>query len=140
MVVARNGKPRRANIDRRPGVTRTRLPPSWTRAIFGRPLEIKPTEADKKDAHDKDIEIETKDSKEIKEDKKDAPVFTSEKNKVKPKDSNEITISESFEKALSSAIQKKNFKKEKQEPVKEITKESKKEVTTKKSQKEKLED
>jgi hypothetical protein len=83
----------------------------------------------------KEIVIKT-DEKEIKEEK-EAIVFPSEKNKVKPKDSHEPTVSESFEKALSSAIQKKHATEDKSEIPKEAAKESKKEVQSKKTKKDK---
>jgi len=105
------------------------------------PAEEKPPKSDKKESlnkdepNEKDIKVDKKDIKEIKEAQKEAPVFTPEKNKLKPKDSYEPTVSESFEKALSSAIKKKHASKDKVE-TSENTNEIKKEAETKKTQKE----
>jgi len=98
----------------------------------------KPTIEEKKPETELNEPLKKEESKEIviKADEKETKgeiIFPSEKNSLKPKDSYEPTVSESFEKALSSAIQKKHTKKGKVE----ASKEEKKEVQTKKIQKDK---
>ncbi len=103
-------------------------------------IEEKPPELDKKETlikeESKDIDNKTdkENFNDIKEVQKEGLVFSSEKNKLKPKDSYEPTVSESFEKALSSAIQKKHATKDKVD----TSKETKKEVQIKKPQKDKI--
>jgi hypothetical protein len=102
-----------------------------------------PPEADKRpslekeESKDVDDEIDKKNLKEIKKERKDSLVFPPEKNVLKPKDTDEIKISDSFEKALSSAIEKKHAKKEKIVTEEEVNKKSKKVDQTKKTLKDK---
>ena len=100
-------------------------------------IEEKPTESDEFVSLPKEKSKDVDKQKEIKEIKldKESPVFTPEKNKLKQKDTYEPTVSESFEKALSSAIEKKHTKKDKIDTSKENTEEKKEEAQIKKTQK-----
>lgn len=114
-------------------------PDKEKQTIEGKPLEIDKKETlIKEKSKDIDNKTDKENFNEIKQLQKEVIVFSSEKNKLKPKDSYEPTVSESFEKALSSAIQKKHATKDKVDNSKENTKETKKEVKAKKPQKDKI--